>query len=126
MTSTQTISTTDAQHAVSAPIRPEDALTRHEPVPSVTSASRWLSPALAPVARASVPTRPGAAPVGLVDPRQEWCDLCSYDETSEPGVPREIVDHSFENDPAWDDAWGRGPQYEIWHLTCGHTVAILC
>ncbi|MDX3019991.1 hypothetical protein [Streptomyces acidiscabies] len=62
-------------------------------------------------------------------PELEWCPFCSYDETSEPGLPRDIVKHVIE--PAlppedWDPGWGQGPLYEVTYLSCGHTLAKLC
>ncbi|WP_181273546.1 hypothetical protein [Brevibacterium oceani] len=61
---------------------------------------------------------------------QEWCDQCSHEEVPdddvEAGMPRDVVDVSLEIDPGWDEAWGQGPQYEVTHLACGHTLARLC
>lgn len=62
-------------------------------------------------------------------PEPEWCPFCSYDETSEPGLPRDIVTCTVE--PAlppedWDPGWGQGPLYEVTYLSCGHTLAELC
>ncbi|MGW3974232.1 hypothetical protein ACWEFD_33685 [Streptomyces ardesiacus] len=62
-------------------------------------------------------------------PDLETCPFCSYDETSEPGLPRDIVKRTVE--PAlppedWDPSWGHGPLYEVTYLSCGHTITELC
>ncbi|MEV0445742.1 hypothetical protein AB0I84_20830 [Streptomyces spectabilis] len=62
-------------------------------------------------------------------PELEWCPLCSCDETSEPGLPRDIVKRTVEPAPPpedWDPSWGQGPLYEVTYLSCGHTLAELC
>ncbi|MFE6939571.1 hypothetical protein [Streptomyces chartreusis] len=83
---------------------------------------------------ASAETARTAAAPELLDvtaqlPELEWCPFCSYDETSEPGLPRDIVKRTVE--PAlppedWDPSWGQGPLYEVTYLSCGHTLAELC
>ncbi|MFE7114915.1 hypothetical protein ACFU99_05755 [Streptomyces sp. NPDC057654] len=62
-------------------------------------------------------------------PQLEWCPFCSYDETGEPGMPRDIVKCTVE--PAlppenWSPDWGQGPLYQVTCLSCGHTLAKLC
>ncbi|MFI8089143.1 hypothetical protein ACIF9R_12610 [Streptomyces sp. NPDC086080] len=74
-------------------------------------------------------TAPELLGVAAQLPELEWCPFCSYDETSEPGLPRDIVKCTVE--PAlppedWDPRWGQGPLYEVTYLSCGHTLAELC
>lgn len=74
-------------------------------------------------------TAPELLGVAAELPELEWCPFCSYDETSEPGLPRDIVKCTVE--PAlppedWDPSWGRGPLHEVTYLSCGHTLAELC
>ncbi|MFK0154087.1 hypothetical protein ACIQVK_18700 [Streptomyces sp. NPDC090493] len=62
-------------------------------------------------------------------PEPEWCPFCSYDETSEPGLPRDIVKRTVERalpPEDWCPGWGQGPLYEVTHLSCGHTLGELC
>jgi hypothetical protein len=69
-----------------------------------------------------------AAEPGLL-PEVEWCPFCSYDETSGPGMPRDIVECTVESalpPEDWDPRWGQGPQYETTYLSCGHVLAKLC
>ena len=62
-------------------------------------------------------------------PEQEWCAVCSLDETSEPGMPRDVVSRSVEQStqlPGDSNSTGApGPLYEITWLSCGHTIAQL-
>ncbi|MFF8902521.1 hypothetical protein ACF082_34185 [Streptomyces lydicus] len=74
-------------------------------------------------------TAPELLGVAAQLPELEWCPFCAYDETSEPGLPRDIVKCTVE--PAlppedWDPSWGQGPLYEVTYLSCGHTLAELC
>ncbi|MFF3127046.1 hypothetical protein ACFVRD_33145 [Streptomyces sp. NPDC057908] len=62
-------------------------------------------------------------------PDMEWCNFCSYDEACEPGMPRGVVNRTIEfalPSEDWDERWGRGPQYEVTYLACGHMLAQLC
>ena len=127
MIDTQSTSATDAEELVRTPIRVGDLLTSYEPSLAPDEISAGSSPAPtagAPWGSGSPWLDAGAA--RLQGTEQEWCDLCSYDETCEPGMPREVVDHSIEHDPTWDDGWGQGPQYKVRYLSCGHTLAHLC
>lgn len=127
MIDTKTTSITDANGIVSAPIRVGDLLTTYEPSPISDEVASDVS--TAPTADS---TRGSGSPwldAGTAQVRgaeQEWCDLCAYDETCEPGMPRDVVDHSIEPDTTWDDGWGQGPRYEVWYLACGHTLAQFC
>lgn len=59
-------------------------------------------------------------------PEQDWCSLCSRDESEEPGVPSEIVVITLERASWPDPGNGTEPVYEVVHLACGHTIARLC
>lgn len=127
MIDTKTTSITDAKGIVSAPIRVGELLSRYEL--SLVADEAAIDPSTAPAANATGENGspwPDTGTVRLRDAEQEWCDLCAYDETCEPGIPREVVDHSIEPDTTWDDSWGQGPQYEVWYLACGHTLSLLC
>ena len=84
--------------------------------------------------RAQVPPAPAVTPQPVSAPtiELEWCELCSYedepfDEDLSPGVPQAVVRRTFETDTVpeaeWDPAWGSLPEYDVAHLSCGHTVA---
>lgn len=127
MIESKTTSITDAEELIRTPGRDGDLLTRYEPSRLADEATAGSS--TAPAAGATWGSGTSWLDAGTALPRsaeQEWCDLCSYDETCEPGMPRDVVDYSIEHDPTWEDRWGQGPQYEVWHLCCGHTVVQLC
>lgn len=59
-------------------------------------------------------------------PEQEWCTDCAPDDTSEEGVPKDIVRRSVEKyhvGQGWDTNWGSPPEFEVIYLACGHTQA---
>ncbi|MFF8917477.1 hypothetical protein ACF08M_30255 [Streptomyces sp. NPDC015032] len=74
-------------------------------------------------------TAPELLGVAAQPPELEWCPFCSYDETGEPGLPRDIVKCTVERalpPEGWDPRWGQGPLYDVTHLSCGHALAEPC
>lgn len=56
----------------------------------------------------------------------EWCEMCAYDEDVDPGMPREVVTQTVEQDSLWDTEISPAPYYDVAYLSCGHTIARLC
>jgi hypothetical protein len=62
-------------------------------------------------------------------PEQDWCAVCALDETSEPGMPRDVVSRSVEQPTQLPGDWNftgePGPLYDVTWLSCGHSIAQL-
>lgn len=69
------------------------------------------------------------AAIALFLPEQEWCAQCALDETSEPGMPRDVVSRSVAPVavlPVGGNSAGEpGSLCDITWLFCGHTIAQL-
>jgi hypothetical protein len=77
-------------------------------------------------ALAELPSPADLAEIAVRLPEQEWCAHCVLDETSEPGVPRDVVSRSVEHVTLLPSDWNAtgepGPLYDITWLSCGHTI----